>query len=221
MSASLKNKRVTKKSKDQKRVDEYHFNITKYASCVLGVEDKGRNIDRELGAILEELPISLSLNPSLTFPSGENMVQAIQDWLISKSSFEEKSFHGLTIFYRKYIKDLGTIASYLMDVPKKKTGFPWKICLHLNEIASNQAPYSTTLYSFLEVDYGFKLLTSFDLILFSIGHILCLDEKENMMLIKYIHSKKLNDIEANNMTFGMQCLVFDPKGLGWGYLGFE
>ncbi|KAI5666448.1 hypothetical protein M9H77_16301 [Catharanthus roseus] len=37
------------------------------------------------------------------------MVQAIQDWLISKSAFEEKSFHGLAIFYRKYIKDFSTM----------------------------------------------------------------------------------------------------------------
>ncbi|KAI5662634.1 hypothetical protein M9H77_21957 [Catharanthus roseus] len=52
------------------------------------------------------------------------------DWLISKSAFEEESFHGLAIFYRKYIKDFSTIASSLMDVPKKKTEFIWKICLH-------------------------------------------------------------------------------------------
>ncbi|KAI5663816.1 hypothetical protein M9H77_23139 [Catharanthus roseus] len=37
------------------RIDEYHFNIAKYASCVLGVEDKGRSMEKELGTILEEL----------------------------------------------------------------------------------------------------------------------------------------------------------------------
>ncbi|KAI5654525.1 hypothetical protein M9H77_31712 [Catharanthus roseus] len=84
------------------------------------------------------------------FQVGPNMVQAIQDWLISKSSFEEKSFHGLAIFYWKYIKYFGTISSSLMDVPEKKIGFPWQICLHLNEIASNQVPYFTTLYYSLE-----------------------------------------------------------------------
>ncbi|KAI5672405.1 hypothetical protein M9H77_12769 [Catharanthus roseus] len=47
------------------RVDKHHFNIGNYASCVLGVEDKGRNMEKELRAILEELPISLSLNLSL------------------------------------------------------------------------------------------------------------------------------------------------------------
>ncbi|KAI5652318.1 hypothetical protein M9H77_29505 [Catharanthus roseus] len=47
------------------RVDEYHFNIANYASCVLGIEDKGRSMEKELGTILEEFPISLSLIPSL------------------------------------------------------------------------------------------------------------------------------------------------------------
>ncbi|KAI5653485.1 hypothetical protein M9H77_30672 [Catharanthus roseus] len=46
-------------------VDEYHFNIANYASCVLGVEDKGRSMEKELGTILEELLIGLSLNPFL------------------------------------------------------------------------------------------------------------------------------------------------------------
>ncbi|KAI5681129.1 hypothetical protein M9H77_02356 [Catharanthus roseus] len=124
--------------------------------------------------------------------------------LFSKSAFEEKSFHGLAIFYRKYIKDFSTISSSLMDVPEKKTEFPWQIFLHLNEIASNQVPYFITLYSSLEVDYGFKLLTSFDLIPFFIGHVLCLDEKMHMKLIKYIHSRNHDGVHANNKKFGMK-----------------
>ncbi|KAI5681709.1 hypothetical protein M9H77_02937 [Catharanthus roseus] len=30
------------------RVDEYHFNIANYASCMLGIEDKGRSLEKEL-----------------------------------------------------------------------------------------------------------------------------------------------------------------------------
>ncbi|KAI5671406.1 hypothetical protein M9H77_11770 [Catharanthus roseus] len=45
------------------RVDEYHNNIANYASYVLGFEDKGRIMEKELGTILEDLQISLSLNP--------------------------------------------------------------------------------------------------------------------------------------------------------------
>ncbi|KAI5672059.1 hypothetical protein M9H77_12423 [Catharanthus roseus] len=47
------------------RDDECDFNISNYASYVLGVEDKRRSMEKELGTILEDLPISLSLNPSL------------------------------------------------------------------------------------------------------------------------------------------------------------
>ncbi|KAI5652244.1 hypothetical protein M9H77_29431 [Catharanthus roseus] len=46
------------------RVDECHFNIANYVSYVLGIEDQGRNMEKELEAILEELLVSLSLNPS-------------------------------------------------------------------------------------------------------------------------------------------------------------
>ncbi|KAI5652915.1 hypothetical protein M9H77_30102 [Catharanthus roseus] len=55
------------------------------------------------------------------------MVQAIKDWLISKSAFEEGSFYGFTSFYKKFIKDLSTIASLLIDVLEKKTGVTWQI----------------------------------------------------------------------------------------------
>ncbi|KAI5663548.1 hypothetical protein M9H77_22871 [Catharanthus roseus] len=41
------------------RVDECHFNIPNYDSCVLGVVDKGRSMEEELGNIFEDLSISL------------------------------------------------------------------------------------------------------------------------------------------------------------------
>ncbi|KAI5653668.1 hypothetical protein M9H77_30855 [Catharanthus roseus] len=85
---------------------------------------------------------------------GVNMEQAIQDWLISKSAFEEKSFHGLAIIYRKYIKEFSTNAS----------------------------------------------------------NVLCLDKKINIKLIKYIHSKNHNIVNANNKKFGMKLCDFDPRG---------
>ncbi|KAI5673855.1 hypothetical protein M9H77_14219 [Catharanthus roseus] len=47
------------------RLDEYQFNIPNFVSCVLEIEDKERNMEKELGAILEELSISCSLIPSL------------------------------------------------------------------------------------------------------------------------------------------------------------
>ncbi|KAI5658117.1 hypothetical protein M9H77_26910 [Catharanthus roseus] len=45
------------------RVYENDFNVANCFSCVLGVED-GRSMGKELGPILEDLSMSLSLNPS-------------------------------------------------------------------------------------------------------------------------------------------------------------
>ncbi|KAI5667396.1 hypothetical protein M9H77_17249 [Catharanthus roseus] len=46
-------------------VDECHLNIENYVSYVLGIEDKGSNMKKELGNFLKDLRISLPLNPSL------------------------------------------------------------------------------------------------------------------------------------------------------------
>ncbi|KAI5667199.1 hypothetical protein M9H77_17052 [Catharanthus roseus] len=71
------------------------------------------------------------------FQVGANMVQSIQDWLISKSAFEEKSFYGLAIFYRKYIKDFSTIANSVMDAPEKRPdSFGKFVYLFLNYVLS-------------------------------------------------------------------------------------
>ncbi|KAI5657703.1 hypothetical protein M9H77_26496 [Catharanthus roseus] len=75
MSVSLKNNLVKKKSKEKKeqlylkrvrKVDEYHFSIANDVSCVLGIEGKGRSMEKDLGTILEELPDS-SLHSGFMF----------------------------------------------------------------------------------------------------------------------------------------------------------
>ncbi|KAI5676035.1 hypothetical protein M9H77_06985 [Catharanthus roseus] len=175
-------------------------------------EDKGRDKEEERGNLFKDLPISLSLNPSLInkklhanlgnydfwvengtflgvlsfqgFQVGEIMEEAIRDWFISKIAFEEESFHGFTSFYKKFIKDSCTIASRLMDVSKKKTIFPWKLCLLLVEIASNQAYYSPILYSSFEVDFCDNLLMSFDLTPLFVDHALSLAKVKKMEFVK-------------------------------------
>ncbi|KAI5681787.1 hypothetical protein M9H77_03015 [Catharanthus roseus] len=81
MSASLKKKRVKKKSKDNKRI-----------------EDKERNMEKELGDFLKDLPISLSLNSSLMF-GGESIVRFSDFSFTLKINFELSiRFHHLICF---------------------------------------------------------------------------------------------------------------------------
>ncbi|KAI5667426.1 hypothetical protein M9H77_17279 [Catharanthus roseus] len=80
------------------------------------------NYDFEVmnNASIESIVVGFELDVSFEgFQVGANMVQAIQDWLISKSAFEKGSLYGFTSFNKKFIKDLSTIASLLVDVPEK------------------------------------------------------------------------------------------------------
>ncbi|KAI5663361.1 hypothetical protein M9H77_22684 [Catharanthus roseus] len=54
-----------------------------------------------------------------------------------------------------------------------------------------------------------------------LSHVLRLDGKTNMKLIKYIHSKNHGIVHANNKKFGLQHLVFDPRGLISNTFGFK
>jgi hypothetical protein len=47
-------------------------------------------------------------------------VKAIKEWPSPRSMFEVKSFHGLTSFYRKFIKNFSGIWAPMMDTVKKR-----------------------------------------------------------------------------------------------------
>jgi hypothetical protein len=53
-------------------------------------------------------------------------VKEIKEWLSPRSMFEVRIFHGLTSFYRKFIKDFSGICVPMMDIVKKTyKSFKW------------------------------------------------------------------------------------------------
>jgi len=55
----------------------------------------------------------------------EEKVKAIQEWPTPKTLSEVRGFHGLTSFYRKFVKDFSTLATPLNEIVKKNVDFRW------------------------------------------------------------------------------------------------
>ena len=55
----------------------------------------------------------------------EEKVRAIQEWPSPTTIGNVRSFHGLTSFYRRLVKDFSTLAAPLTEVIKKNVGFKW------------------------------------------------------------------------------------------------
>jgi type III secretory pathway component EscU len=49
-----------------------------------------------------------------------NKVEVIKNWPLPKSIFEVRSFHGLTSFYRKFIKNFSGISTPMMETVRKR-----------------------------------------------------------------------------------------------------
>ncbi|KAI5653972.1 hypothetical protein M9H77_31159 [Catharanthus roseus] len=90
---------------------ECHFNIAKYGFCVLGVEDKGRSMEKKLGTILEDLLTSLSLDLSLMC--------------------YEVSFVKLKLFLESYLSHQGNNLMVKMAKYGRKGTLLWTVALHL------------------------------------------------------------------------------------------
>jgi hypothetical protein len=53
-------------------------------------------------------------------------VKAIKEWPSSRNIFEVRSFHELSIFYRKFIRNFSGISAPMMDTVKKRhKSFHW------------------------------------------------------------------------------------------------
>ncbi|KAL6323039.1 hypothetical protein AAG906_023657 [Vitis piasezkii] len=55
----------------------------------------------------------------------EEKIYTIQDWSSPTSVGHVRSFHGLTSFYRRFMKDLSSITAPFTKVIKKNIGFKW------------------------------------------------------------------------------------------------
>ena len=52
-------------------------------------------------------------------------VKAIKEWPTPKSIIEVRSFHGLTSFCSRFVKNFSTLATPLTKIVKKSMGFKW------------------------------------------------------------------------------------------------
>ncbi|PKI68903.1 hypothetical protein CRG98_010696 [Punica granatum] len=57
----------------------------------------------------------------------EDKEKAIKDWPTPKSVTKVRSFHDLTRFYRRFMRNFSTLAAPLTEIVKKDTGFKWGV----------------------------------------------------------------------------------------------
>ena len=55
----------------------------------------------------------------------EEKVKTIKEWSTPKSITEVRNFHGLSSFYRRFVKNFSTLAAPLIEIVKKSMGFKW------------------------------------------------------------------------------------------------
>ncbi|KAI5675841.1 hypothetical protein M9H77_06791 [Catharanthus roseus] len=113
-------------------------------------------------------------------PSYSDLVQAIQDWLISKSAFEEESFRGSTSFYKKFNKELNILVSPLVDVAKRRLVFHGNFVYSFLRVLAIKLLILLLFLFLFEIDYGDNFLMSFSLVPLSIDHVLSLDKVTKM-----------------------------------------
>lgn len=123
----------------------------------------------------------------------DEKVKAILDWPNPKSLTNVRSFHGLALFYRRFIKGFSSIIAPMMDVLKKKE-FQWtsEVERSFQKLKSKlvEAPVLALL------DFSKPFLVECDASNVGIGAVLM----QGGRLVAYF-SEKLNDAKLKYLTY--------------------
>ncbi|KAI5682375.1 hypothetical protein M9H77_03603 [Catharanthus roseus] len=107
------------------RVDEYDFNIANCVTYVLGVDNR-RSMEKELGPILEDLSISLSLNPSSlciarTKPSYHDLKLLHDNFLFDRLNAKVSTSYAS--MWREFVENCDYESSFIYASKKNFDGF--------------------------------------------------------------------------------------------------
>ena len=124
----------------------------------------------------------------------EENVKAIKEWSTPKSITEVRSFHGLTSFYHRFVKNFSTLAAPLIEIVKKYVGFKWGSEQDRAFIEIKERLCSAPLLALLDFSKTFEI--ECDASRIGIGVVL-MQEKQS---IAYF-SEKLNGATLNYPTY--------------------
>jgi hypothetical protein len=122
-------------------------------------------------------------------------VNAIKNWPSPKGLFEFQSFHGLSSFHRKFIRNFSGISAPMMDTVKKRhKTFHW---MEEAEKSFNLPKRKITEQPILFLsDFSKTFQVKFDVSGFEIGAVLSQDDKA----VAYF-SEKLNEVKVKYSTY--------------------
>uniref|UniRef100_A0A2N9I9G7 Reverse transcriptase domain-containing protein n=1 Tax=Fagus sylvatica TaxID=28930 RepID=A0A2N9I9G7_FAGSY len=124
----------------------------------------------------------------------EEKVKAIKEWPTTKSITEVRSFHGLTSFYRRFVKDFSTLAAPLTEIVKKSVGFKWGSEQDHAFLEIKERLCGAPLLALLDFSRTFEI--ECDALRIGIGAILMQEKRP----IAYF-SEKLNEAALNYPTY--------------------
>ena len=126
-------------------------------------------------------------------------VEAIINWPTPRAVGEVQSFHGLALFYRKFIRNFSNICAPILDTIKRrgKTKFEW------NDVANNsfeELKQEVAKYPILVLPNSTKVFTiEFDARGFAIGVVLSQEGRHVAFF-----SEKLNEAKKKYSSYDLE-----------------